>query len=66
MSREAVLTYLWLSAALSMVSREILRQRILRVTGKSGGANEAVIRMLISIGRCVTRSRTRFVSLNNF
>ena len=60
------LTYLWLSVALSMVSTEIFHTRILRVTGNQGGANEAVIRMLISIGRCVTRSRTRSVSLNGF
>ena len=49
------LTYPWLSVALSMVRRKSLRFRfhILRVIGNPGGANEAVIRMLISIGRCV-------------
>jgi hypothetical protein len=38
-----------------MVRRKRLRFRfrILRVIGNPGGANEAVIRMLISIGRCV-------------
>jgi hypothetical protein len=51
-----------------MVRRKRLhfRFRILRVIGNPGGANEAVIRMLISIGRCVARSRSRSVSLNGF
>ena len=58
---EAPLTYPWFSVALSMVRKKIsrFRFRILRVTGNPGGANEAVIRMLISIGRCVARSRSR-------
>lgn len=54
------------SVVLCMVSRERLHSRILKVIGNPGGANEAVIRMLISIGRCVARSRTRSVSLNGF
>jgi hypothetical protein len=52
MLRETALTYLWLPVVLSMVSRTT-KTVFLGVTGNAGGANEAVIRMLISIGRCV-------------
>ncbi len=57
MLRETALTYLWLPAVLSMVSRTT-KTVFLGMTGSAGGANEAVIRMLISIGGCVTRSHT--------
>ena len=45
-----------------MVSQNYTAFLASQVTGDPGGANEAVIRMLISIGGCVTLSHIKSVS----